>query len=193
MRRLIVHWEKAPVLVVATVLIAACSFDYTASGAVSEALRDEVPETELTDVTHTVVRNGRVVAEIHARQVQNYPRRGVTELYDVRYTEYDSAGAPVTTGSAGFAEYHSETRDAEVAGAVRLRSESQGVLLHAAALRWDEERRRLSSAAEHSVEIVRDDGSQVRGSGLEVDVRRKTIRFTEPVSGTLVTDPGAEE
>ena len=43
------------------------------------------------------------------------------------------------------------------------------------------------------VEFTRDDGSQVRGAGLEVDVRRMTIRFSEAVSGTLVTDSDSED
>ena len=184
---------RTGLLIAATAFAAACSFDYAAGGATPDELLDEVPETELSEVTHTVVRNGRVVAEIHARQVQNFPRRGVTELRDVRYTEYDRAGEPVTTGSADFARYHTASEDAEVAGAVRLRSESQGVLLHAAALRWDDERRRLSSDAEQVVEVSRDDGSEVRGHGLEVDVRSKTIRFAAPVTGTLVTGGAAPE
>ena len=37
------------------------------------------------------------------------------------------------------------------------------------------------------MEISRDDGSQVRGGGVDVDMRRKTIRFTGPVTGTLVS------
>ena len=41
--------------------------------------------------------------------------------------------------------------------------------------------------------IARDDGSQVSGTGLEVDVRRKMIRFSGPVSGTLVTAAGEED
>ena len=39
-----------------------------------------------------------------------------------------------------------------------------------------------------AVEFTRDDGSQVRGAGLEADVRRKTIRFSGAVSGTPVTE-----
>ena len=59
--------------------------------------------------------------------------------------------------------------------------------LEAQTLRWEDGRRRLVTGPEPVVEILRDDGSQVTGTGLEVDVRRKTIRFTGPVSGTLVT------
>ena len=85
------------------------------------------------------------------------------------------------------AVYYSEREDAELAGSIRLRSESQEVRLEAGSLNWEGKRLRLSSAAGQTVAIARDDGSQVSGTGLEVDVRRKTIRFTGPVSGTLVT------
>ena len=76
----------------------------------------------------------------------------------------------------------------ELAGTIRLRSESQEMRLEAGSLNWEGKRLRLSSGAGQTVAIARDDGSQVSGAGLEVDVRRKTIRFTGQVSGTLVTD-----
>ena len=77
-----------------------------------------------------------------------------------------------------------------MAGTIRLRSESQGVRLEAESLRWEGARHRLVS--EQMVEISRDDGSQVRGEGFAADVRRRAIRFTGPVTGTLVTDSGEE-
>ena len=179
-------------LVSATALLVACSFDYSDVGAFPEEILALVPETELTDVTHTIVRDGRVVAEIQAQHVRNFSHDARTVLEEVRYTEYDSRGTAVTTGSAERAVYHKERKDAVLAGAVRLRSESQGVSLEAVGLRWEDERRRLISGKE-AVEIQRDDGSRVTGGGLEVDVRRKTIRFSEPVSGTLVTETGGED
>ena len=185
------RWGSAAALVVAAALLAACSFDYTDSGAGAEELLETVPETELHDVTHTVVRDGRVVAEIRARQVQNFPRQRYALLDEVRYVEYDAAGNPVTTGSAERAVFYSEREDATVAGTIRLRSESQRVRLEAESLRWEGARHRLVS--EQTVEVSRDDGSQVRGGGVDVDVRRKTIRFTAPVSGTLVADTGGED
>ena len=79
-----------------------------------------------------------------------------------------------------------------MAGAVQLRSESQEVWVRADLLYWQDEQGRLSAPPEHLVEILRDDGSEVRGGGLDVDTRRKIIRFTAPVSGTLVTDSEEE-
>ena len=182
------RWRAtAATLLVGALLAAGCSFDYTEAGPSPDELLEQVPETELTDVTRTIVRDGRVVAEIEAQQVFNFRRRARTILLDVQYTEYDGAGNAVTSGSAERATYYTERKDAELAGSIRLRSDSQEVRLEAQALRWEDERRRLVTGPEAVVEIVRDDGSQVTGTGLEVDVRRKTIRFTGPVSGTLVT------
>lgn len=185
--------RRAAVTVFAvTALIAACSFDYADAGASPEELLDQVPDSELTDVTHTVVRAGRVVAEIHAQRVRHFHRGARTVLEEVSYTEYDSAGNRVTTGSAEDVLYFADSEDAHLAGAVDLRSESQGVRLQAEFLRWDDDRRRLTSGTEE-VRISRDDGSHVRGAGIEVDVRSKTIRFARPVTGTLVTESTGEE
>ena len=177
----------------AAALLTACSFEYSGAGASPAQLLEYIPETELTEVTHTIVRNGRVAAELRASQVRNFPRGGRTELEEVHYAEYDHNGILVTAGNAERAVYYTEREDAEVAGAIRLRSQSQGVWLEAETLRWDEARHRLISGPDATVALTRDDGSQVTGVGLEVDVRRKTIRFSGPVSGTLVTESSAEE
>ena len=185
--------RAAVTLLTAAALLAACSFEYSAAGAAPSALLESIPETELTDVTHTVVRDGRVVAEFNARQVRNFPRAGRAELEEVSYAEYDGNGIVVTAGSAQRAVYYTEREDAELAGAIRLRSQSQEVWLEAETLQWDDARHRLTSGTGEMVQISRDDGSRVSGSGLEVDVHRKTIRFSGPVSGTLVTATGEEE
>ena len=180
-------------LIAAAVLCAACSFEYTDAGAAPEQLLEHIPETELTGVTRTIVRDGRVVAEVRAAQVWNFRRRARTILQDVHYTEYDVAGNAVTTGSAERAVYYTEREDVALSGSIRLRSEAQGVTVQAQALRWEDARRRLVSTPGDAVEFTRDDGSQVRGDGLEADVRRKTIRFSGAVSGILVTESDRED
>ena len=178
-------------VLLAAALLAGCSFDYSESGASAEELLETVPETELREVIHSVVRGGRLVAEISAEQVQNFPRQRYALLEEVRYVEYNAAGEPVTIGSAERAAFYSEREDASVVGAIRLRSESHGVSLEARSLRWEGVRRRLTSAQQ--VSIARDDGSQVSSVGVHVDVRRKRILFNAPVSGTLVTGGDDEE
>ncbi len=173
-------------------LLGACSFDY-GSGPGPEQLAEQVPETILTGVAHTVVRDGRVVAEIRAAEVENFPRDGRTVLRDVQYTEFDGTGAVAASGRADRAVYYTDSGDAEVAGAVELLSASQKASLSAEVLRWDEALRLLSSDPEQMVTVSRDDGAHVQGAGLEVEVRRKTIRFSGPVSGLLVAAPREDD
>ena len=173
-------------------VLGGCSFDY-GSGLGPEQLAEEVPETILTGVAHTVVRDGRVVAEIRAEQVENFPRDGRAVLRGVRYTEFDGAGAVAASGRADRAVYYTDSEDAEVAGAVELRSASQEASLQAEVLHWDEDLRLLSTDPDQVVTVSRDDGAHVQGAGLEVEMRRKQIRFSGPVSGLLVAESRADE
>ena len=173
-------------------LLGGCSFDYGA-GTGPEQLAAEVPETILTAATHTVVRGGRVVAEIRAQRVENFPAGGRAVLHDVRYVEYDDGGAVAATGRADRAVYYVESEDAEVAGAVELRSVSQQASLTAEELHWNRAGRLLSTGAEQIVAVIRDDGSRVRGAGFEAELRVKTIHFSGPVSGRLVAETAADE
>ncbi|MDE0360752.1 MAG: LPS export ABC transporter periplasmic protein LptC [Rhodospirillaceae bacterium] len=185
--------RAAVTLCTAAALLAACSFEYSDAGPSPQQLLEFIPETELTEVTHTIVRNGRVAAEFRAEQVRNFRRAGRTEMEEITYSEYDRDGILVTAGNADRAVYYTRRKDAELAGAIRLRSQSQAVWLEAESLRWEDERHRLTAGPEEPVEIVRDDGSRVTGIGLEVDVRRKTIRFSGSVEGMLVIDTAADQ
>ena len=118
------RWRAtAAALLAGTLLAARSSFDYTEAGPSPDELLRRVAETELTDVTRTIVRDGRVVAEIQAQRVLNFRRRARTILLDVQYTEYDAAGNAVTTGSAERTTCYTERKDAELAGSIRLRSD----------------------------------------------------------------------
>ena len=173
-------------------LLGGCSFDYGGDSG-PEQLADEIPETVLTGATHTVVRNGRVAAQIQSRQVENFPGSGRAVLHDVRYVEYDGSGEPAATGRADRAVYYTESEDAEVAGAVELRSASQQASLTAEELHWDHSGRLLSTGAEQVVAVIRDDGSRVQGAGFEAELRTKSVQFSGPVSGQLVAETAADE
>ena len=166
------------------IVLGACSFDYTAGTA--EALRAEIPDTVLHNVTHVVVRDGAIIAEIDSERLENFSSDQRAVLTDVAYREFDRDGNLTNHGSADRATIHTETDDAEVSGTIQLRSETEEATLSAGQLAWDDEARTLTSPAEDLVELRRDDGSQVAGRGLEIIVRRRTVRFGGRVSGTIV-------
>ena len=167
-RRSVPGRRGTPALLAGAVLTAGRRFDYSEAG--------QSPD-ELLEPHHSYATAARWPRS--AQKVWIFRRRSTPST--------TPSGNAVTTGSAERATYYTERKDAELAGSIRLRSDSQEVRLEADTLRWEDQRRRLVTGPEAVVEILRDDGSQVTGTGLEVDVRRKTIRFTDPVSGTLVT------
>ena len=174
----------AGVLVAVSACLVACSFDYTAGTA--DALLAEVPDTVLHNVTHVVVRDGAIIAEIASTRLENFASDQRAVLTDVAYREFDREGNLTNHGRADRAIIHTETDDAEVSGTIQLRSETEEATLSAGALVWDDDARTLTSPAQDAVELKRDDGSQVAGRGLEIFVRRRTVRFGGNVSGTIV-------
>ena len=170
----------------ALLLVVACSFDYTAGTA--DALRDQVPDTVMQNVTHTGVRGGLVTVELSSDRVENFSSDGRAVLTNVSYIEYDRDGSIANTGRADRAIIFSATDNAEVSGAIWLRSEGQETEITADELQWQDDSKRLSSATGRTVRLLRDDGTEVSGSGFEVDVRTKTVRFGGRVAGTLVVD-----
>jgi LPS export ABC transporter protein LptC len=171
---------------IAVASLTACSFDYAAGTA--DELLDQVADSVLSNVTHVVVRDGVVIAELRSATVKNYSADNRAVLTDVFYLEFDRDGAITNEGHADRAVISTETDDAEVSGAISLRSESQETEVIAEALLWEDGARRLTSEPDQRVELRRDDGSSVAGSGFEAEVRRRTIRFTGRVAGTIVVD-----
>lgn len=177
---------RRSILVGMSILIAACSFDYTSGTA--EALLAEVPDTVLHNVSHVVVRDGAIIAEIDSARLENFSADQLAVLTNVTYREFDRNGNLTNHGRADRATIHTETDDAEVSGTIQLRSETQEATLSAGQLVWDDDARTLTSPPQDLVELKRDDGSQVSGRGLEILVRRRTLRFAGRVDGTIVAD-----
>lgn len=192
----------------AAALLAGCSFDYR-STSLEDELSEAVPNTVLLGVEHTVVRDGRVAAVLRVDRVESYDERDVGVLYGIHFTEFDRSGSVVTEAWADRAEYHLETDDARAEGSVVVESRRDDARIAAAAMRWRESERMLtsdgsakdggakesgaeggSSAEGGGAEVVieRGDGSRVTAAGFEADVARRVIRFLGPVSGRLAAD-----
>lgn len=181
----------------AAALLAGCSFDYRPT-ALQDELSEAVPNTVLRGVEHTVVRDGRIAAVLRVDRVESYDERDLGVLSGIRFTEFDRSGNVVTEARADRAEYHFETDDARAEGSVVVESRRDDARIAAAAMRWREAERMLTSDASAGeggasagggeVVIERGDGSRITAAGFEADVARRVIRFLGPVSGRLAAD-----
>lgn len=165
-------------------LLAGCSFDYRPTS-LDEELADQLPDTVLRGVEHTVVRDGRIAAVLRVDRVESYDERDLVRLFGIHFTEFDGAGAVLTEAWADRAEYHVDTGDARADGSVVVESRRDDARIAADALLWRESGRTLVSGGGAEVVIERADGSRVTAAGFEADVARRVIRFLGPISGRL--------
>lgn len=170
--------------VLAAALLAGCSFDYRPTS-LDDELAEQLPNTVLRGVEHTVVRDGRIAAVLRVDRVESYDDRELVRLFDIHFTEFDGAGGVLTEAWADRAEYHVDTGDARADGSVVVESRRDDARIAADTLRWLESGRTLVSGGGAEVVIERADGSRVTATGFEADVARRVIRFLGPISGRL--------
>jgi LPS export ABC transporter protein LptC len=153
-----------------------------------EAGGEELPTAVFTDYTHTVVERGRKMLEMQASRAELYVTGKKTVLTGVVFSEYDpDTGALVSRGKADEATYHTDTKDAEFSGSVRLESKRQDAVLQGEFLRWIDKDKRLEGRLDRTVTISRADGSSVSGAGFEAEARRRSFAFRGSVEGRVVT------
>ena len=174
----------------AAFLVSACSFDY--GQALAEDLADRTPNAVFTGFSHTVVQDNKSVLRIEAERAEIFDRKNLVRLSGVSFTEFRD-GRILAYGSADGAVLRTDTEDAEFSGAVRLRSEEEGVSIRTDSLVWNASDRVLTGPEDRRTEIERDDGSFLRGSGFRADARRKGISFGGAVEGLLVREGAPED
>lgn len=168
-------------------LLAGCSFDYR-STELDEELAEEVPNTVLNGVEHTVMSGDRVTAVLRIDRVESYDERDLLILSGIHFTEFDADGLVITEAWAERAEYRSKTGDARAEGSVVVSSDREDARITATGLNWSDSERMLTGDDGAEVVLERGDGSRLAGVDFEADVARRIVRYLGPVSLSLVVD-----
>ena len=168
----------------ATAAFPACSLaGYSAREALSE---EELPTGVFMDYSHTVVVRGKKNFELKAARAELYLAGKKTVLVGVRFSEFDTGtGEILSLGRAENAIYHTDTKDAEFFGGVRLESRKDDAVLQGEYLRWIDKSKRLEGRLDRVVTISRADGSSVSGAGFDADARKRSFAFRESVEGRI--------
>ena len=178
---------SASAALASAMLLAGCSFDYR-STELDEELAEEVPNTVLNGVEHTVMSGDRVTAVLRIDRVESYDERDLLVLSGIHFTEFDADGLVITEAWAERAEYRSKTGDARAEGSVVVSSDREDARITATGLNWSDSERILTGDDGAEVVLERGDGSRLAGTGFEADVARRIVRYLGPVSGSLVVD-----
>ena len=178
----------AAVAVSAAALLAACSLAGYSPRAGEE---EEAPTAVFANYAHTLVVRGKRNFELKADRAELYDSSKRTVLSGVTFAEYDpDTGELLSLGKAESAVYHTDTKDAEFSGSVRLESKRQDAILRGEYLRWIDKDKRLEGRLDRTVTISRADGSSVSGAGFEADARKRAFSFKESVEGRIESKEG---
>ncbi len=164
-----------------------CSLDYRPAQ-VGEDRSDEIPETVMVQARMVIVRSEARRFQVSAGRVAAYPRRQRQEFTAFEFREFDSDGELLSSGSADFAVYHTDSDNVDLSGNIVFYSTAQEARILADALFWNDAERLLTGEPDAVVRLERDGGTVVEGIGFSADMRTSTMEFARQVSGRLVTD-----
>ena len=167
--------------------VVGCSLDYR-EAAVEEKLAEEIPNTVLNKVVHTIVQDGMIKVVLEAEKAENYAEREEMSLKGIHFKEFDDKGEIVIEGWADQAVFYTDTENAYLEGSIYFYSYLEEAGIFAESFSFDKEEKSLRSSKEHRVTIERDDGSYIEGSGFEADFRRKVYQFSSEVEGKYVEE-----
>jgi LPS export ABC transporter protein LptC len=97
--------------------LAGCSLDYR-EGQEGEELGDKVPDLVFKKFVHTAVNGEKLVFQLEAEQARLFNKSKTTILTNVRFVEFDDAGAVSLEGRARNAVFHTDTENADLSGGV---------------------------------------------------------------------------
>lgn len=162
-----------------------CSLDYGAT--LAEDLAEDIPDTVVIHFSHTIVEQGLPRFRLEAERGEAYQAKQLMKLTGIKFTEYSPGGKTISaSGKADQALFYTDTESAELSGSVSFRSESDGVMVQSGFLRWDGEKRVLTSRAETVTTLSNDDGSSLSGSGFGADAARRSFSFGNRAVGRFV-------
>ena len=106
-------------------------------------------------------------------------------LSDVSFTQRDSSGEVIATGTCDIADIDTNQSDAELTGNIAITATVRRAQLFADHLQWDNSNRTLYSDSEEVVKVVYDDQSVVRGVGFKGDFTLQDVTFQEILEGKI--------
>jgi LPS export ABC transporter protein LptC len=168
--------------VAAVLILAACRLDYESVSVDGD--NEGIPDMVLTDYRHVIVREGREFIILFAEEGRTFSDEKITELSGVFFRELGEDGEILTEGTADEAVIQLETEDVELLGNIDIRNAAEGVQILSQVLFWDNEANELRGNENETTTLLREDGSQVQGTGFVADAGTKTLQFTGRVRGT---------
>ncbi len=179
------NWRMYPAILTPLILTVflSCSFDYQ-----DEALTGEnAPEMILSNANAARYENAEKSVVFSAKTLEIYDADRVWAAETVRFTEYGENGtvSPALGGTAGLLLIDEKESVYSLGGGADFYIREDGLRVIASDLQWQTKLHHLYSPENGTVELIRDDGSSVRGTGFYADTLRRSYLFKRNFSGVI--------
>ena len=171
------------ILFVFTLPSVSCSFDYGQAGE-SDKSR---PDIVMDKLEYVRVRGGDPQVRFRAEHAERWEERQTMELTSFTFEQMEDKGETVNAeGRAGAAVVQIDSGDISLSGGVRIRVDSEDIIIRTSGLEWKDKPKTLSGSQEAEVDIERSDGTSFTGRGFFADARNRTWSFSGEVKGIYV-------
>lgn len=171
-----------PITLILTVFLS-CSFNYQ-----DEALTGEdAPEMILRNANAARYEKAKQSVVFSAEVLEIYDADQVWAAENVRFTEYgqEGAGSASLEGSAGLLLINEKESVYSLGGGADFFIREDGLRVIASDLQWQTKLHHLYGPENGVVELIRDDGSSVQGTGFHADTLRRSYLFKRNFSGVI--------
>jgi len=178
------------ILILAAALVYACSFDYSS---VAEPDKNK-PDIIMENIEYVRVRGGDPLVRFKAEYAERWEDTQTMDLKNFTFEQMEDSGETVNAeGRAGAATVEIGSGNTDLSGGVRIRVDSEDIIIRTAILQWRDKEKTLTGGADNLVEIERSDGTNFTGRGFFADARNWTWTFSGQVQGTYVEEDEEEE
>jgi LPS export ABC transporter protein LptC len=170
--------------------LAACSFDYGATGEEDTTLPDMV----MNDVEYVRVRDGDPQVRFRAERAERYEDKQLMDLRNFTFEQFTQHDGEIdTTGRARSARVELDSGNIGIFDGVSLSVDSEDITIETESLNWQDKERQLSGDPEAEVRILRDDGTNFQGRGFTANTRSRRWEFAGPIGGVYVHEDDDDE
>lgn len=176
---------------IASFLFPSCSFNYGRDVLAVNA----IPDMVLNDVNIDRYENARISIGLQARTLEIYDTDRVWVAEGISFVQYapDGTGEIESEGFAGIMLVDDKEEVYSLGEDTEVHLISDNLFLKASDLRWSKKTNQLSGSRSAEVEIAKDDGSVIRGTGFYADTLNRSYELLQNVSGKFVTGEPLDE
>ena len=167
-------------------IIVSCSFDYR-----DEALSGEsAPELVMRNAEASRYEKAEKSIVFSAAILEVYDADRVWAAEQVSFVEYadDGSGSVELEGKAGLLLLDDNEGVYTLGGDTEFFVRDDGLRMRASELQWVKKLHRLYGSETGMVELIKDDGSAVSGTGFFANTLSRSYLFKNDFSGVIVTD-----